>query len=203
MGSGGASAMLPILAGVGVGVATGNPLIGLGVASGGSALMSGYAGMQASEFEADQMKQAAKTAEVQGEQRANEIRRQLMSTLGAQQAALASRGVALGTGGTPDVLAAEASRRFAEDLRVNRLNTLTEQSAARAGASQAKSAGQASMFGGLTQAATSGFVAFDQYRSLGTVPGTKRTGGLSSPARNAYKGGRGSYSGPKPLLVRR
>lgn len=173
MGSGGATAMLPILAGVGVGVATGNPMIGLGVASGGSALMAGYSGMQASNFEADQMKQAAKNAEVQGEQRANEIRRQLMSTLGAQEAMLASRGVTLGTGGTPDALRAEATRAFTEDLRVNRLNTLTERGAARTGASQARMAGQASMFGGLTQAATSGFMAYDAYKSIGTVPTPK------------------------------
>lgn len=193
---GGSSAMLPILTGVGVGVATGNPMIGMAVASGGSALMSGVAGMQAGEMEASQMKAAAKDAEVQGEQRANEIRRQLMSTLGQQEAMLASRGVTLGMGGTPDALAAEASRRFTEDLRVNRLNALSERGAARTGASQAKMGGQAAMMGGITQAGMAGFTAWDQYKSLGTVPSPGQT---RSPQRTSP----GSRGRPRPLVTRR
>lgn len=184
----GAGAALPILAGVGIGVATGNPMIGMAVASGGSALMSGVSGYQAGQMEADQMKSAAKDAEVQGQQRANEIRRQLMSTLGTQEAMLASRGVTLGTGGTPDTLAAEANRAFAEDLRVNRYNTLTERGAMRSNASQARTAGNASLISGISDAGMAGFTAWDEYSSLGKVPQTR------SPA---------SRGRPRPLVIPR
>ena len=156
MGQQGATAALPILAGIGVGAATGNPMIGLTVASAGSSLMAGYQQYQAGKAEEDQYKQAADAEQVAGEQRANQIRRDLAAIMGSQEAALASRGVTLGRGGTAETLAREARRTYEEDLRINRYNTLQSSSALKSRADQAKIAANSQLIGGFTDAAMTG-----------------------------------------------
>jgi hypothetical protein len=183
MGKGSSSALLPILAGVGIGVATGNPLIGMAVAQGGGALMSGMADSAAA-------KQQGENAKLAGEQRANEIRRQLMSTLGNQEAMLASRGV-LGRGGTPETLARETTRAFNDDLRINRLNT-------RNTAAEANLASGAAMTSGILGAGMAGMNAWQSISSLGQTPQSDPFRG-KAPTPRAKPGLRN----PRPLVIRR
>ena len=203
MGQQGATAALPILAGIGVGAATGNPMIGLTVASAGSSLMAGYQQYQAGQAEADQYKQAAENEKVAGEQRANQIRRDLAMVMGSQEAALAARGVTLGRGGTAETLAREARRTFEEDLRINRYNTSQAASGLNARADQAKIAANSQLFGGVANAAMAGYQGYAAISGLGKVPTTgAKPGGLNARAYSAAGSG-GSYSGPKSAFVRR
>ena len=203
MGQQGATAALPILAGIGVGAATGNPMIGLAVASAGSSLMAGYQQYQAGQAEADQYKQAAENEKVAGEQRANQIRRDLAMVMGSQEAALAARGVTLGRGGTAETLAREARRTFEEDLRINRYNTSQATAGLRSRADQAKIAANAQLTGGIMNAAMAGYQGYSAIKGLGSVPTTgAKPGGLNARAYSAAGSGR-TYSGPKPVFVRR
>lgn len=189
MGKGAASAFVPILAGVGIGVATGNPMMGFMAAGASSSAMAGFQGMAAAQTEEAQIKAQAEEARVAGEQRANEIRQQLAATLGTQAALFGSRGVALGSGG-PDALAEATRRQFDDALRVNRLNILTNRERSRLAVHSARIGGTASLLEGLGGAAMIGFTGMQAMGSLGSVP---QPGQVSrSPARSSPPG-RGPY----------
>jgi hypothetical protein len=145
---------LPILAGVGVGALTvgtgGTALAPLAVASGIGVAGTVYQGQmqyQTAQIEEQQMKIRGEEEKLAGKARANDIRRELLATIGAMDAQLASRGIAGGLGGTPSFLSAEAMRRGNADLSMNRLNTLSGIGAARFGAQSAAMAGRAALVG--------------------------------------------------------
>lgn len=133
---------LPILLGVAVGVATGGAGAGAGaaIAAGGLAASTSGAVLaaktQADAIDVEQgqsdvaakeqqraIDMATRAEQTAAQQRATAIQRQLMATLGEQEATLASRGVRIG-GGTAQDLANDTERAFADDLRINRLNAI-------------------------------------------------------------------------------
>lgn len=161
MNGGTASALLPVLLGVGAGAAvigTGG-LASTALLAGSAALAVGSTGTQiyaaneaqsqASKVAQAQTDQAAVQAGEQQQsiktqleidntaaaQRAARIREELLGVLGEQDATLAARGVSIGSG-APGALEAETRRRFEDDLSVNRLNEV--QAAADAAANSAR-----------------------------------------------------------------
>lgn len=89
---------------------------------------------QAAEEEKRRIKAGLQTENVNAAQRAAQIRRDLLSTLGTQTAVLASRGIS--GGGTADRVALEADQIAADDLRVNEVNRLTAEGDAAFGTRQ-------------------------------------------------------------------
>lgn len=89
---------------------------------------------QTAEEEKRRIKAGLQTENVNAAQRAAQIRRDLLATLGTQTAVLASRGVS--GGGTADRLALEADEVAADDLRANEVNRMTAEGDAAFGARQ-------------------------------------------------------------------
>ena len=89
---------------------------------------------QTAEEEKRRIKAGLQTENVNAAQRAAQIRRDLLATLGTQTAVLASRGVS--GGGTADRLALEADEVAADDLRVNEVNRMTAEGDAAFGTRQ-------------------------------------------------------------------
>lgn len=134
-------ALLPVLAGVAAGVATWNPAVGMAVGSGVAAAEGAYMQVQATnaqqkqaniqaQQQQDQVDAQLRTANLQAAERSAAIRKQLLATLGEQDAVLASRGITLGGGGTAGDLRAEAERSSEKDFQINRLNWGAEQATA-------------------------------------------------------------------------
>jgi hypothetical protein len=188
-----AMSALPLLAGV-AGTAAGGPAGGMAASAATGAVVGGIQANQAAGEEKEQLKNQAELESINSEQQANEIRRQMASTLGSQTAMLASRGVALGAGGVAEQLAAEATGRFEADLRTNRLNALTGASVNKFQQRQTTKAGQAAMIKGVTEAATLGYgfaKAKQDTGSTGMLPGN--AGNATKPfVKRSSMAGRGA-----------
>jgi hypothetical protein len=164
---------LPLLAGLAGTAATGgNAGMGLMAASAVGAATAGYQQYRAAGMEAEQTKQAAETEKLDAKVRAVEIRREMMATLGAQDAALASRGVQVGQG-TARTLTAETLGNFGQDLRLNRLNALLGRAGALFGFRQDKLKQSAFALDAVRGVGQVGYGYYAHRSGLGQLPGSK------------------------------
>lgn len=186
MASGGGSEgiMLTALAGA-AGFAAGGPIGAAAAMSATGSLYAGYQGMQAAKMEEGQLEIERDKERLQARQRAVAINEELARTLGEQQALLAARGIS--GQGTPMAIQRTSIANANLDLNVNAANlgsTLRSLSLAR---QQLKLKGQASLLGGVTDAASTGLAAYGQMKSLGGPSGSA----------SMYSGGTGTnrYTG--------
>lgn len=209
---------LPILAGVAAGVVTMNPVVGMGVASGTAAAVGAYAQVEATNAQQKQLNIKAKqdqqqvdtqlrTSTLQAAERSAQIRKNLLATLGEQDAVLASRGIALGGGGTAADLRAATEKSSEDDFRINRLNWGAEAATAAYGSRQIKLgqswnseqagfANTAAVINGAAGVAQAGYMGYEGYQSgkAYTGPGGG-TYGAGKPRRLTKSSTGMSYGG--------
>lgn len=160
-----AAVALPLLAGVGA--------VG-GVVQGAMAF-KGARGEQA-QLELD--KRREKTA---AKERAAEIRKRMLATLGEQDAQFGARGVMTGRGGTVEQFRTVAERDGARDLSTNAANSKAKIGQIDRSISQSRMSGFSSLIGGISNAAMAGYGAMQGMESVGTVKAEPKPIGKPRP----------------------
>lgn len=178
-----AAPIIPLLVGVGVGVGTGNPALGFAAASAAGSAVGGIAQAgafdDAGQMEAEQLKLQREREKINATARAAEIRSEMRRRLGAQRAALASRGINPDdTFGTAGRLAGDTVAGARSDLLMSDANFAASRDSLNLARDQARytarQRGQAALYGGFVDAATTVASTAYSMKRIGTP--FKRTG---------------------------
>ena len=137
-----------------------------GAAGAFAQMASGYMNYQALQTNASALKVQANSIELQAQQRANQLREQFISSVGAYQMSAAQRGVSVGSGSVRNNIESSAMS-LGSDLQRMKKNAALQASALRTQAKVAKLQGKSALVGGILSGISSAAGAIGTY-SIGS-----------------------------------
>ena len=123
------------------------------VFSGLSSIAGGISQSRNFEQQAIEERQQARATEIQASEKANEIRRDLLKTISASNAAFASRGISI-SGGTPEQAVVESRKAGTEDIKRAIAGGKFAKSTGAAQARQLESSASSAIFSGALKGAS-------------------------------------------------